>query len=50
MDIIDDMAIEGPHSFTVSIFSDDSAIVIGSPSSAVVSIIDNDGNTLVLFH
>ena len=50
VDIIDDMAIEGPHSFTVTIMSGDSAVMIGMPSSTEVSIMDNDGNTVILLH
>ena len=52
VDIIDDMAIEGPHSFTVTIMSVamDSAVMIGTPSSTEVSIMDNDGNTVILLH
>ena len=50
VDIIDDMAIEGPHSFTVTITSVDSAVMIGTPSSTEVSILDNDGNTVILLH
>ena len=42
--IIDDMAVESDHSFTVSITGTSlTAVTAGSPSSATVSIIDNDG-------
>ena len=45
--IIDDTVIESDHSFNVEISStSDARVAIGSPSSVVVSIIDNDG-TLV---
>ena len=42
--IIDDMALESDHSFTVSITDTSlAAVTAGTPSSATVSIIDNDG-------
>ena len=42
--IIDDTVIESDHSFNVEISStSDARVAIGSPSSVVVSIIDNDG-------
>ncbi len=41
--IIDDMALEGDHSFTISILSTSPNISRGSPSEADVEITDNDG-------
>ena len=46
--IVDDTAIEGDHSFSVAI-SDVSALNVndGMPTSASVSIIDNDGESFL---
>ena len=48
--IIDDDALEGDHSFTVTVSNLElspggvyNGLVIGTPSSATVNIIDNDG-------
>jgi len=48
--IIDDDALEGNHSFTVTVSSLElspggvySGLEIGTPSSATINIIDNDG-------
>ncbi len=43
INIIDDMALEGDHSFTVNISSTAPDISQGSPSKADVVITDNDG-------
>ena len=43
VDILDDMAIEGDHSFAVTLVSVEPPITIGMPSAVNVSIIDNDG-------
>ncbi len=42
--IIDDMALEGDHSFTINITSTLPDISRGSPSEADVVIADNDGS------
>ena len=42
---IDDMALEGDHSFSVEIASvDTNQVSVGTPNSVSVMIIDNDGN------
>ena len=42
--IIDDAALEGDHEFTVQLISTNpSSVMIGMPSSTVVTITDNDG-------
>ena len=55
MTIIDDNAVEGNHSFTVHVTGLQldpggaySELVIGTPSYALVNIIDNDGTLLQL--
>ncbi len=48
--IIDDMALEGDHSFTVNISFTTPAVSQSSPSEADIAIADNDGqcHTLVI--
>ncbi len=41
--IIEDMALEGDHSFTINILSTSPNISRGSPSKADITIADNDG-------
>ena len=40
---IDDLILEGDHSFTVSIASTSPNVTIAMPSSAEVTIMDNEG-------
>lgn len=43
--IVDDMAVEGDHDFTVTIDDVNPAMIaIGSPADVTVTILDNDGN------
>ena len=44
--IIDDAALEGDHEFTVELISiNPSSVMIGMPSSTVVTITDNEGDS-----
>ena len=42
--ILDDAALEGDHSFTVSLDTPAAPVTLTSPSSSPVTITDNDGN------
>ena len=44
--ILDDDALEGDHSFTVSLNPPDFPVTLTTPSSSPVNITDNDGKQL----
>lgn len=50
VEIVDDMAVEGDHGFTVGIDAvEPSMVTVGTPNFVPVTIVDDDGNGMSYF-